>query len=205
MEYLEGRTLGEEDLSDDLAREAGDLLRRFHSSLSGFRPRASKDRHDVAYIRALLDETAATLDAAEREDLDEVREAVLAAVGREEWADEALGVVHADYYVENLIRMANGTLALIDFDDSYYGTQLFDVAIGAMEFAVREDQTLDSIRLDGFLDGYGYRDDNRKLLRAMTLNCLRFLCYTLPLTRDAGGGVRDNAYAKRAMLFLVRL
>jgi len=38
----------------------------------------------------------------------------------------------------------------------------------------------------------------------MSINCLRFLCYTLPLTFDAGEDFGTNRYARRLGWLLAR-
>lgn len=201
MEFLDGRTLGEDDQSVSLSATAGALLGAFHRALDGFVSTSSKARCDVEYIHALLAESASALLPADAYLLSECADFVWLRAGSGEWGSPD-GVVHADFYVENLIQTDSGEIALIDFDDSYYGTQLFDVAIGAMEFACRDDQSLDEERLGAFLSEYKkqrpeFEPSEGALLNAMLVNCLRFLCYTLPISMELGEGVQGNAYYRR--------
>jgi homoserine kinase type II len=201
LEFLDGRTLEENDIDVMLAGEAGALLGRFHEESRGVAATDVKERGDVGYIHGLLEETMDGLTPDRRRLVGECADRVWAQVGTAEWGAPD-GVVHADYYVETLIRLEDGTLALIDFDDAYYGTTFFDVAIGAMEFAANESQDLDHERLSAFLESYrvirpttDYPYD--RLYDAMLINCLRFLCYTLPLTLSEGDEVASNPYYMR--------
>ena len=207
LEFLDGKTLSDDDLSLGLAGEAGEMLGHFHAALRGFVPTHHKGRHDISYIVDLLIETQESVGGEGAEVLAEYAERVWQATGdADEWG-EPDGVVHADYYVENLIRLNGGTLALIDFDDSYYGSTFFDVAIGAMEFSARDDQSLDKARLDAFINRYKAVDSHllhpfERLKDAMMVNCLRFLCYTAPLTLDEGDDLRQNPYVQRIDVLL---
>jgi Ser/Thr protein kinase RdoA (MazF antagonist) len=201
--FIPGRALTEDDLDVWIATAAGDLLRRFHDALRGFLPSGVKERHDVTHIDGLIRDGCRSLPSAWADELArryETDAKELLCSG--EWDDLPLGVVHADYYCSNLIVDDHGRLAgLIDFDDAYHGTQFFDVAIGAMEFAAEENQTLDVERLSGFLRGYGIRLDqptSYRLVDAMRLNCYRFLCYTLALSVQMGEHFGENRYALRA-------
>jgi len=152
LEFIEGRPLREEDIDDALCADAGRLLGTMHHAFDGFRPREHKPRNDVVYIAELADRTAHTLNGPDAAALRAAAEKVFGAVGgRCEWGP-ADSVVHGDYYVENLIREPTGGLAVVDFDDAYYGTAAFDLAIGAMEFATHPTQSLDPQRLDLFLE-----------------------------------------------------
>lgn len=202
LSFLPGRTLQEEDIDERLCVDAGALLGRLHSALNGLSPKSTKPRHDIGYIADLIEETAASVALDNARKLEQLSKIVWDHVGgRDEWGP-ADGIVHGDYYVENLIRDPSGDLAVVDFDDAYYGTIAFDVAIGAMEFAAKSDQRIDPIRSARFVQAYTRAAGRSPLApdemrRAMLINCLRFLCYTLPLTFDAGERFDDNPYAIR--------
>lgn len=203
MDYIDGSTLAEADLSDSLSSMAGELQAELHNCLDGFKPSSVKPRHDVAYIRSLIAESVDAVDANSAETLTALVARVWDEVGsQEEWGPPT-GVVHADFYVENLIRVGDGSLFVIDFDDSYYGTQMFDAAIGAMEFSALDTGLFSLDRYAIFLNAYnawrvgGGVIDKSQLRSALLLNCVRFLCYTAPLTLEDGMGLEDNPYALR--------
>ncbi len=94
------------------------------------------------------------------------------------------GIVHGDYFAENLL--VNGDdLALIDFGDAYYGHLVMDIVIGAMEFSVLDDESWDLEFFKAFID------ENREWLQKnqidfelfydlLLVNCFRFAIYLLP-------------------------
>lgn len=114
------------------------------------------------------------------------------------------GLVHADFFHENIIADTEGDLSVIDFGDCYYGKVIMDVAIGAMEFAVQsdEDNLWDYSLFRAFLlPNFKFLKDNNidceTFLNIMSANCLRFAIYTLPSTLSKGEPIESNPYVRR--------
>jgi len=110
--------------------------------------------------------------------------------------------VHADIYPGNIIVDSAGRLAaVIDFDDCYWGTMLFDLAIVTMAFSFtgpcHDDWGRARLTVDAYEAVRGAVDPENLYL-AMVLNCVRFYVYTLPLTRADGLSAGENPFARRA-------
>ncbi|WP_010301805.1 phosphotransferase [Candidatus Odyssella thessalonicensis] len=111
------------------------------------------------------------------------------------------GIVHADYFFENLI-LKEEKAALIDFSDAYYGAIVTDVAIGAMEFSAVSEEKWDFSYLKAFLAPikpwlrkYEFTKDD--LINVMRANCLRFAIYTMRPTLQTSKDLEYNPYARR--------
>ncbi|RGC65654.1 Homoserine kinase [Micromonospora sp. MW-13] len=205
LTFIEGEVLDEADLSREVSRQTGRLLGEMQNALAEFTPAGHKERCDVDFIDSLVEESTRLL----REHGDDEFADWIAATwvrARAPFAadDLPLGLVHADLYPGNTIVRDGMIVGVIDFDDAYYGTQFFDVAIAAMEFAFRGDTELDVYFVREFLTAYeevrGGVDDSL-LLEAMLLNCFRFFGYTLPLTFQQDEPAAKNVYAQRIALF----
>lgn len=111
------------------------------------------------------------------------------------------GVVHADFFDENVLVNEQGVFSLIDFGDAYYGAVVQDAAIGCMEFSIRgEKWNLDFART--FLDPLKPWLSKNKIsggefVDLIMLNCVRFMVYTLPFTLEEGNILEKNNYLKR--------
>ncbi|MFY1597914.1 phosphotransferase [Micromonospora sp. WMMD737] len=205
LTFIEGETMDEAELSPAIGRQMGHLLGDMQNALEGFAPAGHKARCDVDFIDNLVREAVDTLHARAEVPLAESIATGWQQARKPFLTDELpLGLVHADLYPGNVI-LRNGTVAgVIDFDDAYYGTQFFDVAIAAMEFAFRGEVDLDVEIVREFVSAYEAtrtKVDNEMLLDAMLLNCFRFFSYTLPMTLEADEPAETNVYAQRISLF----
>ncbi|MEH0928452.1 phosphotransferase [Micromonospora sp. CPCC 205558] len=205
LTFVEGEVMDEADLSPAIGKQMGRILGDMQNALEGFVPAGQKARCDVDFIDNLVQESVDTLEARAEKPFAE-RIAAAWQRAREPFvADELpLGLVHADLYPGNVIVQNGTVVGVIDFDDAYYGTQFFDVAIAAMEFAFRGDVDLDIEIVRDFVSAYESarpKVDDNLLLDAMLLNCFRFFGYTLPLTTAADEPVEGNVYAQRIALF----
>ncbi|MEU8253500.1 phosphotransferase [Micromonospora inaquosa] len=204
LTFVEGEVMDEADLSPAIGQQMGRILGDMQNALEGFVPVGRKARCDVDFIDNLVQESVTILEARAEGSFAE-RIATAWQRAREPFVkdDLPLGLVHADLYPGNVIMQNDTVVGVIDFDDAYYGTQFFDVAIAAMEFAFRGDVDLDVETVRGFMSAYESarsKIDDDVLLDAMLLNCFRFFGYTLPLTTAAGGPVETNVYAQRIAL-----
>lgn len=111
------------------------------------------------------------------------------------------GVVHADLYPGNvLVDEAGDLAAVIDFDDCYWGTQIFDVAIAAMEFSCSgECDFAWELAIELVAEYAKWQPvDPEDVYVGMLLNCLRFFGYTVQIEQSYGESAAQNAYFKRA-------
>jgi Ser/Thr protein kinase RdoA (MazF antagonist) len=114
------------------------------------------------------------------------------------------GLIHADVLRENVLA-SDGTLWLIDFDDSGFGFRLYDLGTALS-------QNLDEPHLPeicaALVEGYAARRPLSAADRAMVpvftlLRCLASVGWTLP--RLPGGDPRHRSYIDRALRLAQRL
>lgn len=205
LTFIEGEVMEETEISPAVGRQMGRTLGEMQNALAGFVPAGRKERCDVDFIDNLVRESVSLLDAGGEQPFGARIASAWERARKPFLADELpLGVVHADLYPGNVIMRHGTVVGVIDFDDAYHGTQFFDVAIAAMEFAFRGDTDLDVEIVREFVSAYeAVRStvDDTMLVDAMLVNCFRFFCYTLPLTTEAGDPAETNVYARRIALF----
>ncbi|MFU7503116.1 MAG: phosphotransferase [Candidatus Tisiphia sp.] len=113
------------------------------------------------------------------------------------------GIVHADYFFENILRDENDNIiGLIDFGDAYYGYILHDLVIGAMEACVLEDEIWNLEILNTFLKATSsFLKSNsisfEQFFETLKADCLRFSVYTAPFTHEDGKTFDNNPYINR--------
>jgi Ser/Thr protein kinase RdoA (MazF antagonist) len=199
LEFIPGVPMAEDALSDEIAADIGRFIAGMQESLRGFKPRGAKPTADLDFIERELAALRAQEDG-------------FAAV-QDLWPDArhhfdsgtfAQGVVHADIYPGNVIVDDAGSLrAVIDFDDCYWGTTAFDVAIATMAFSFTGATTPDWRRAMVTVNAYlaaGGEISAEDVYQGMVVNCVRFYVYTLPLTVGAGDSADVNPFAQRARL-----
>lgn len=200
LQFVEGRPMDEDALSDGMAASAGRFVAQMHEELRGFVPSGSKPDADLDFIErelSSLRELEGTYTG--------VRDLWPAARAHFDAREFEQGVVHADIHPGNIIVDGSGELrAVIDFDDSYWGTVVFDVAITAMAFSFRGPTEPDWRRAMVTVGAYGRTESTRPddIYFGMIVNCVRFYVYTLPLTIEAGESADKNPFAQRALFLL---
>ncbi|PFG34856.1 Ser/Thr protein kinase RdoA (MazF antagonist) [Sanguibacter antarcticus] len=197
LDFVPGTAMDDEDLDDRMAADIGRFVAHMHEALDGFVPRGSRPSADTAFIDTQLD-SLAELEGGYRG----VQNLWPAIRDYFNSRDVAQGVVHADIYPGNIIvDETNRLRAVIDFDDCYWGTQVFDLAIVTMAFSFIGACGHDWRRAGLVLGAYeAVRGpiDSQDLYLSMILNCVRFYVYTLPLTRAEGREAIENPFARRA-------
>jgi Ser/Thr protein kinase RdoA (MazF antagonist) len=204
-----GRNLRQEELSIGIAEKCGRLLSHFIQVSQEFHPKdpSSAPKGDLQHIIKICSNIQETYP--ELKDSSE-----LAAMAQEvqnphlqhRLAQTPMGVVHADFFFENiLIDEPTETLSLIDFGDAYYGHVIMDIVIGAMEFCVKEDKSWDLDMFRAFLkpniSWLSQHNIDWELFHFLLLaNCLRFAVYTIPFTCDDQLSVNENPYVFRFQL-----
>ena len=139
----------ERDPGLDLCREAGRILAGIHvagveydASLENWRGRAWRERFAEA-VRPKLPRAENELIESENRYQAIHDDAVLPK-----------GVIHGDYFHDNVLWDDEGAGGVIDFYFACDDALLYDVAIGVNDWCVRPDATLDHARAHAFIAGY---------------------------------------------------
>jgi homoserine kinase type II len=207
--FIEGAVLAREAIDESICEQVGAALAEMQNLLVGFVPDGSKPDADYPLIRELAERNIDRL-----EKLGPKAAATARAV-RADWEELAprfrdcpfpKGVVHADIYYQNVI-VRNGALAgIIDFDDAYFGVLLFDLALIVMEFAIKEEGSMDLGLAERVLRSYLSRrplpgEQLASLYDSMRFLCFKFLGYTAELPEYQGEALLDNGYVTRLEMF----
>lgn len=200
---LPGKTLEQSQISEPMARAAGAMLAKMCSQAKSFRPTKLAPHGDLGFISGLL-RAAKERDRllASHQIAGEMESVVSDLQTIEELSKTSKGLVHADYFFENLLVENGQVTGVLDFGDAYYGHVVNDAIIGAMEFAVLENE---SWRVD-FWSAF-LRENKQwlieehltpKLAKTLLLaNCVRFAIYTLPFSYQQGETIESNKYIRR--------
>lgn len=136
--WLPGTGLGAAGRGADLYRRIGALVGDLHNRTDRLPFATSLDRHrwdlDGLLGPAPLWGRFEANSALTTGDHDRIRAAMTVARDRlsgPEGADQ--GLIHADVLRENLLEQPDGTLALIDFDDSGHGYRLYDLGTALVQ------------------------------------------------------------------------
>jgi Ser/Thr protein kinase RdoA (MazF antagonist) len=202
---LPGTTVLQSELTTSVARAAGKMLASVCPVSMKFRPGAVQPHGDIGFISGLLRAAKERDSALASHEISAQMEEVVsdgelgAALAR-----SSLGIVHADYFFENVLMDPNrrDVTGVLDFGDAYYGYVVGDAIIGAMEFAVEEDETWNLAAWHAFLEenrGWLAREgmNSRMMRRLLLANCVRFAMYTLPFSYAEGQTLEANKYVVR--------
>lgn len=202
---LPGSTLQQSELSPKVATAAGRALAKILPHAASFTPADLVPQGDLGFIAGLLRA------AKERDENLAINPIVaeMEAILSDGTLARALakcshGVVHADYFFENILADGerSAVTGILDFGDAYYGSIINDVVIGAMEFAVSVDESWNLDSFDLFVrECRAWLVKERlsaDLMRRLLLaNCIRFGIYTLPFSNAEGIPTSANRYLKR--------
>ena len=202
---LPGTTVLQSELTTPVARAAGRMLAYLCPVSMKFRPCGVQPHGDIGFIAGLLRaakerDSALALHEISAQMEEIVSDGELGAA----LAGSSLGIVHADYFFENVLMDASRTdvTGVLDFGDAYYGHVVGDAIIGAMEFAVEEDETWNLSAWHAFVEEnrrWLVREgvNSRMMRRLLLANCVRFAMYTLPFSYAEGQTLEANKYVVR--------
>lgn len=140
-----------------ILHKVGELIARLHNQATGWHRPAEFQRRTLD-VDALLGETPfwgrfwdhESLSDAERAMLSDARDHMHAELNAYERRPDNFGLIHADPNPDNVISH-EGTLSLIDFDDTAFGWHMLDVAAALIELRFDDDfEDLQSALLDGY-------------------------------------------------------
>jgi len=201
---LEGNAIKQSELNPDIAAKIGVFLKEFVDVSITYAPSlGEKPINSFEYILGIAERLEQKVEGlAEWGKWREMKLKV--ATNIESVESTPAGIVHADFFFENILRTtSNGEIsALIDFGDAYYGRVIHDIVIAAMESSVNEDGiwNLDSFRatlvpLVDFFRSNGITFD--QVYHTLEADCLRFAVYTIPFNIEEGTDYRENSYVAR--------
>ncbi|MFT2112067.1 phosphotransferase [Marinomonas sp. 2405UD68-3] len=193
---LPGTSLEQEHLSKKWAYEAGKLL---SSLLQVSHLYASPDAavNDYQLIEDAFREKRDVLKKAlSKSVFSEMEEHLQHKKYEDVLRNSPKGLVHGDYFFENVLVEGDQMIGVIDFGDVYYGHPLTDCIIGAMEFSVLSDESVEMEYLKVFLTPLKRHLDAiepEMFQHFLLLNCIRFLSYTIEDSEIHS----SNSYLKR--------
>jgi len=205
FEYIEGQTLAREQIDRRIVGQVGELFGRMQKVLEGFVPEGGKPSADLEYVDGLKSEVCRRLSLLPSEgnsiaiELERIWNRSYAAMRSRELAQ---GFVHADLYFDNVIVEGSEIRGIIDFDDSYHGSLVVDLAVVLMEFGFVTDGELDLELSRLLLEAYyrmrpGSVMESDLIVDAMTCACYKYLGYTSNLDSYAGIKLLENEYIAR--------
>lgn len=186
-----GKTLEKEDLSLNVAQKAGNLLNKIISVSQTYLPTGDEPDGDIDYIKKIINNFL-------NRRPDFANNAIFSDMSAYMFDNNLLpsllvtpkGIVHGDYFFENVLFLNNDIVGVIDFGDAYYGYLIMDIAIGSMEFSTHEDEELDLHLFGAFI-----KQNREWLLRneisfdlfkyILVINCIRFTAHIFNLAQDS--------------------
>lgn len=204
-QLIEGRCLTQAELDRSLVSQAGHQLAKMVSVAEKFQPTGSEPHGDLEFIHGVLSRFVQSRPAnADNGWLCRMFSHLQSEDLKTRLAASPRGIVHADYFFENVVENEGQVVGVIDFGDAYYGHLIMDVATGAMEFSVRENGDWDAQHLDAFLGELAPWLSAKRLTcdlfyDALLANCARFAAHTLNLSVNGGESpnVDSNPYVRR--------
>lgn len=180
--WAAGESVRGEALTPEHVRDAGRLMARLHVLTEDF-DATLENRNSPAAVREWVDEI--TRRAAARPDDEELRAfvPVLRAEAAElgELPPAAEGVVHADWFPDNVRHAGSRVAVVLDFEMACRAPYVLDLAIGLDANCFGEDGRFDVPRVRAFVEGYVSErplslPERRALWRWARFAALRFTC-----------------------------
>ena len=200
---LEGESIAQDALNPTIALSIGKFLREFVEHSCHFTPAASAiDSFDyIVEIAQKLEEKVPGL--SEWKVWNRMKDEVKGYKGS--LADTASGIVHADFFFENILQDHEGRMSLLDFGDAYFGKLLHDVVIASMEASVTESDGVELWNFDSFKNALvplsTFLVDNHisfeQFFNTLKANCMRFAVYTIPFDIAEERDFHTNNYVER--------
>jgi Ser/Thr protein kinase RdoA (MazF antagonist) len=205
---IEGSSPSQADLSASLAEAAAKALNKLLGASSACTVAKGQPLNDGKFIANLFHHfTAADPELLVNQELQAMRD-FLERSHCESWLETSMsGLVHGDYFFENIIVRDGGVVAIIDFGDVYHGRIASDLVVGAMEFSVNTKEDFELGWMSAFLvplTPWLCRLDlaPAMFLELLRLNCIRFAVYTLPPELAQGQSPAQNRYVRRFIKLL---
>lgn len=203
-ECLPGKCLQASDLSVSIAKECGELLKNCVAISEKYIPEVQQilPEGDLDYIKKIYNLLLERFPQIQGNDsLKEMFEVVNEFSLNSQLMSTPKGIVHSDFFFENILRNSD-KLTILDFGDAYYGHVIMDIVIGSMEFCVKKDRSWDLEMFQAFLEPHTewlkkHRITFDFFYHLLLANCLRFAIYTIPSTLEEKEALSTNPYIFR--------
>ena len=149
FQFVPGRRVNKRNLTENFARAWGATTARMHAATENFRQLKNARRpvwDEVEFQAEPQSEELNRQDWFRREW--EMCAVWLRDLPREEW-----GLIHADFHPGNF-KVRRGEIYVFDFDDSFVGWRMYDLAVIWNVLAEVGDENWTSLRRRAFLEGY---------------------------------------------------
>lgn len=185
-QMIDGESPCQADLSNYLSKLSAEALSKFFIASSQYISKNEKAVNDQKFIQKLFfkfkKEYPFLLGYKPIQEMDKF----LTNNDLEFWLEKGKkGLVHGDYFFENILVKDNKIVGIIDFGDIYYGCMVTDLIIGSMEFSVDVTETFRTEWMKTFLENLQpwlitFDLSAARFLDLLRINCIRFMVYTMP-------------------------
>lgn len=202
-QLIDGETLRITDLSNSIATKSGVFLRDMIQISQNYQPANLAPEGDLEFFLEIYKKLLAKYPELKKSiELKKMAVFTETVHKQGDLYKTPKGIVHADFFFENIVVKQDGTLSAIDFGDAYYGHVLMDIVIGSMEFCVLENAEWDIEFFKSFLtpncEWLSTNNVSSELFYSLlAANCLRFAVYTMPHTIEDEQEVKENPYIHR--------
>ena len=190
---IPGNTLDRDDLGVDKADSAGKGLYHLLQVAVDYYPGDHTQPGGISYISGILSTLMQRSPGLAQDPTILQMAKYIADVPRRTAIENTpKGIVHGDYFFENTLWAQNGSLhGIIDFGDCFYGEVLHDIAVGAMEFSMRNDEVFDTDACAAFLTHFAswfkkHSIDSDLFIHVLLCNCVRYAVHLMTIGLDDG-------------------
>jgi homoserine kinase type II len=150
--YIQGNTV--ESMNELQLKQVGVLMGKLHASLKDFQPSVKKSAWEIDELKKLVKDSTESLHERGYANAKELISFVYSELEKFNFSNILpKGITHQDIKPENILIHEGSISGIIDFDNSYHGTLLDDIATTII-WTCFEDGELIQSRVDALLTGY---------------------------------------------------
>lgn len=154
FEYIPGHSINTMEISADHVHSVGETLGWFHVLLQNYNPHYVKPSEDLIGTINLLKKNEDALKASSYPEINNIILELNKVLSQMSFSkDLPQGIVHSDLHERNILFQGGDVSGVLDFDNSYHGILLIDVATQIAWWSFRE-RKFQPILCEGFLRGY---------------------------------------------------
>lgn len=187
--FLSGETISQKNITTEIAQKAGTLLLEFVKISNNY-----KSHHDPLidfdYIKSIYKlKKEELIKFIPQEYINKIELYIFNNKVLNKFNHLTNGIVHGDFYYDNIVVDDKNKYHLIDFGDAYFGKPFMDIVVGAMEFSTLENQKIDIHCFESFLcqfKEYLLKENITSLFfyNVTVLACIKFLILNLHLNNE---------------------